>query len=58
MEDKVGRKIMLEVELMIYKNLISDKYLSALLLLAGFCAAYCGLIPVQPTSVRHNNFKH
>lgn len=49
---------MLEVELMLSKNLSSDMYLSALLLLAGFHAAYSGLIPVQQTSVRHNNFKH
>lgn len=56
----VERKIiiMLEVELMLSKNLSSDMYLSALLLHVGFHVAYPGLIPVQQTSVRHNNFKH
>lgn len=49
---------MLEVGLMISKNLGSDMYLSPLLLLAGFHAAYSGLTPVQQTSARHNNFKH
>lgn len=49
---------MVEVEQMISKNLSSDVYWSALLLLGGFHAVYSGLIPVQQTSVRHNNFKH
>lgn len=43
---------------MISENLSSDMYLSALLLLAGFHAVNSRLIPVQQTSVRHNNFKH
>lgn len=50
--------IMVAVELTIFKILISDMYLSALLLLTCFHAEYSGLVPVQQTFVRRDNFKH
>lgn len=49
---------MVAVELTIFKILISDMYLSALLLLTCFHAEYSGLVPVQQTFVRRDNFKH